>query len=37
MPEEKEQLAYKNYRFEILAVEQHRVKKVKVSHLSEEV
>lgn len=36
MPEEKEQLQYKNYRFEILAVDKHRVKKVKVVHQTEE-
>lgn len=36
MPEEKEQVSYKNYRFEIISVDKHRVKKVKVTHLTED-
>lgn len=35
MPQAKEQFQYKNYRFEILAIDKHRVKKVKITHKSE--
>jgi CBS domain containing-hemolysin-like protein len=36
MPKEKEELTYKNYRFEIMDIDKHRVKKVKLIHQPEE-